>query len=129
MEKKIQQIIPIFKKYPSIKLAYLFGSQASGEAGSLSDYDFAVYLKEDDKQKMYGIKFKLMDEISRMLKVREVDVVILNNTESPELKYEIIKDGRLIYEEEPYRVLIEPKILREFFDFQIMLRKYNLTKT
>ena len=42
------QLQTIFKKFKDIKLAYLFGSQAKGNAGKLSDYDFAVYLDEQE---------------------------------------------------------------------------------
>ena len=58
-----------------------------------------------------------------------MDSVILNYTDAPELKYSIIKSGKVIYEIEPYKLLIEPKILNEYFDFRFLLRKYQLTKT
>lgn len=77
---------------------------------------------------MFDIKFDLFDRLSRLLKTDKADIVILNLAESPELKYNIIKDGKVIYEEEPFRVLLEPKILNEYFDFHYMLTKYNLTQ-
>lgn len=114
--------------YPKVKLAYFFGSKAKEDSGPLSDYDFAVFLDEKNKGKMFEIKFALADKISRLLKTNKVDVVILNITESPEIKYNIIQEGKLIYEKTPFRVLIEPKILNEYFDFHILLSKYGLTK-
>ena len=123
--KKLQ---PIFRFYPQIKLVYFFGSRAQKKEGPLSDYDFAFYLEEKDKKKISEIQFELIDKISRVLKTNKVDVIVLNLVESPELKYNIIKEGKLIYEKTPFKVLIEPKILQEFFDFQIMLKKYNLTR-
>lgn len=122
------KIIDIFSSYPEVKLAYFFGSRAKGKEGPLSDYDFAVYLDEKDKKKMFDIKFKLYGELSLFLKTDKVDVVILNITESPELKYSIIRDGKLILVREPFKVLIEPKILNEYFDFHLMLSRYNLTR-
>ena len=124
--KKLQ---PIFRSYPQIKLVYFFGSRAQEKEGPLSDYDFAFYLDEKDKKKISEIQFELMDKISRVLKTNKIDVVMLNLVESPELKYNIIKEGKLIYEKSPFKVLIEPKILQEFFDFKIMLKKYNLTQS
>jgi len=44
------------------------------------------------------------------------------------MKYSIIKSGSIIYEVEPYRMLIEPRILNEYFDFRFLLRKHGLTK-
>jgi hypothetical protein len=76
---------------------------------------------------MFDLKFELMDKISRVLGSDKVDIVILNLVESPEMKYNIVKEGKLIYEEEPYKVLIEPKILTEYFDFHSMLLRHNLT--
>ena len=102
---------------------------AEGNGGPRSDWDFAFYLEEKDKKKIFNIKFQLMDEIGRALKTDKIDVIILNIVENLELKYEVIKNGQLIYEKEPYKVLIEPRILQEYFDYQIMMRKYNLTKS
>ncbi|MBI2591342.1 MAG: nucleotidyltransferase domain-containing protein [Candidatus Brennerbacteria bacterium] len=128
--KRIKLIFDIFSK---IKLVYFFGSSANETAGPISDYDFAVYFDlrpdlEKDREKMFEIKFNLMDQLSRVLNTDKIDVVILNLTESPEFKYEIIKNGKLIYEKEPFQVLVEPKILNEYFDFHYFLKKYNLTK-
>lgn len=128
MNIKEKQLKKIFRAHPKIKLAYFFGSRARGKAGPLSDYDFAVYADEKNLKKLYKLKFSLMAEIGRLLKTDKIDVVILNIADSPELKFNIIKDGRLIYEQEPYRVLVEPKILNEYFDFYMMLKRYNLTE-
>lgn len=118
----------IFQAFNAIKLVYLFGSQVNGHAGPLSDYDFAVYLDEKNLQKRGQIKLELIHEFSKTLRTNRIDVVILNDNIAPELKYNIIKEGHLIYEEEPYRVLVEPQILNEYFDFHHSLKKYGLTK-
>ena len=127
-QEDLKKLIRIFKKYPQIKLVYFFGSKAEGNSGPMSDYDFAFYLDERDSKKVFDLKFKLNDEISRVLKTDKIDLVMLDITRSSELKYDVIKNGKLIFEREPYKVLVEPKILNEYFDFMIMLRKYNLTK-
>lgn len=127
-KKQLNSLKAIFKAYPKIKLVYLFGSRAHGEEGPLSDYDFALYLDEKDKKKNLHIKFALMDKLCRLLKTDEIDIVLLNRAEGPELKYDIIANGRLIYEKEPYRVIVEPRILNEYFDFRHLLLKYQLTK-
>lgn len=129
MDKRIQKnLITFFKSKPQIKLAYLFGSQAKGDVGALSDYDFAFYLAEKDPKEIFEIRLQLLSRLSRLLNTDNLDVVILNEVESPELKYEIIQEGKLIYEQEPYRVLLEPQILNEYFDFHILLSRYHLTK-
>lgn len=114
--------------FAQIKLFYIFGSRARREAGVLSDFDFAIYLDENDKIKMRDIQFELSAKIAQILKTDRVDIVVLNLTNNPSLKYNIVKDGQLILEKEPYKIIIEPRILNEYFDFQMELKKFNLTK-
>jgi predicted nucleotidyltransferase len=125
MERKIKEI---FAYHPEVKLAYFFGSRVSGEAGPMSDFDFAVYLDERDVKKIFEIKITLMNEIGLLLKTDKVDMVVLDTAENLELKFFIIKDGRLIFEREPYRLLVEPRIMNEYFDFHSLLLRHSLTK-
>ncbi len=126
--KELQNLKDLFQNYTEIKLVYFFGSKAAGNEGPLSDFDLAFYLDERDRKKMFDLKLILMDKVSRLLKTDKIDVVILNLLEGPELKYQIIKEGKLIFEKEPFKILIEPRILNEYFDFYKMLLKYDLTK-
>lgn len=123
----LKQISSLFKKHTAVKLAYFFGSRAKGEGGVLSDFDFAVYLDGKSAKEMQKIKLRLYTELSRVLKTDKIDIVILNLSKNSELKYNIITDGKLIFEREPFRVLVEPKILNEYFDFHYLLQKYGLT--
>lgn len=125
----MKNLFGIFQLYPQVKLVYFFGSKARGEDGPLSDYDFAIYLDEKDKKKRFYIRLSLMDKLSHKLGTDAVDVLILNDTKSPELKYDIVKEGRVLYEKEPYKIVLEPRILNEYFDFMYGIRKYGLTKT
>ena len=125
---EIDNLKKLFQSKSQIKLVYLFGSQVSQKTGPLSDYDFAFYIDEKDKKKLFDLKLNLISKLSQLLKSNKIDVVILNMVESPELKYNIIKDGKLIFEREPYRILIEPQILNSYFDFHNLLLRYNLTK-
>jgi predicted nucleotidyltransferase len=128
MNEEIRKLLGIFEKYPEIKLVYLFGSQAKGKTGPMSDYDFAIYLDTMDKKKIFNIKVELLKQLSQSLKTDKVDVMTLNTIKSPELKFNVINEGKLIFEQEPFKILIEPKILNEYFDFRTMLLKYNLTR-
>ena len=124
----VEGLKQVFEACKEVKLAYLFGSRAQGTAGPLSDHDFAVYLDERDPKRAVEIRLELLDELQRRLKTDKVEVVALNLAESPELKYNIIVTGTLLYEEEPYKVLVEPRILNEYFDFHEMLKRHDLTK-
>jgi len=127
-KQKIKKINKIFEDFPKVKLVYFFGSRAEDNAGPLSDYDFAIYLDEKDKKKMFEIKIRVQNKIVNILKTDKVDVVILNTTKSPDLKYDVIKNGQLIFEKEPFKLTVEPRILNEYFDFNLMLLKHGLTK-
>lgn len=124
----MKNVLRIFKLYRQVKLVYFFGSKAKGKDSPLSDYDFAAYLDEKDKKKRFDIRLSLMAKLSHALGIDAVDVVVLNDTASPELRYNIVREGKVIYEEEPYRVILEPRIFNEYFDFMYGLRKYGLTK-
>ena len=125
----ISALKKIFSSFPEVGLAYFFGSRASSTHGPLSDYDFAIYLDENDNLKKAEIKLSILTEINKILKTDQVDLVVLNDAESPELKYKIIKEGKIIYEKESYKVIVEPKIMNQYFDFMYGLGKYNLTKS
>jgi len=128
MENELRQKIrQVFSSYPTVKLGYIFGSQAAGDIGPLSDYDFAVYTDNRNKKENFDLKLEIMGKLCQLLKTDRVDVVILNEAKNTELKYQIIKDGQLIYSQEPYKVLVEPKILNEYFDYHQMLVRHNLT--
>jgi len=116
------------REMPQIVLAYIFGSTATNTRGQMSDYDFAVYLDESDKKKRYDIKFSLMGKLSQTLKTNKVDVAVINDTDNVYLKHAIISEGKLLFEKEPYKVIVEPKIMNEYFDFRILIDKYQKIK-
>ncbi len=128
--KKAQEekIIKLFQSIPEIKLGYLFGSQAQKKAQPNSDYDFAIYLEETDSNKRFHLRLKVADEIAEILETDNIDLLILNDLEFFELKYEIIHDGKLIYEVGGYKLEIEPRIMNEYFDFRDSLIRNGLTK-
>ena len=124
-----QRLRDCFESYPRVGLAYIFGSRANnGKVGPLSDYDFACYFDEADELKRSHLKLDLMGDLMNLLNTDVVDVVALNDEVSTELKYDVIYDGELIYEREPFKVLVDPRILNEYFDFRQSLRFYDLTK-
>lgn len=77
---------------------------------------------------MFETKIDIQNKITKELKTDKVDVVILNLTQSPDLKYNAIKNGQLIFEKEPFKLIVEPKIFNEYFDFNSMLLRNGLTK-
>ena len=124
----IKKATSIFQGHADVKLAYLFGSVATGNTGPLSDYDFAVYLDTRNAARISQIKAALFNELSQALTTDHLDIVILDAAESPELKYAIIKDGVLLLARGDFKVMVEPRILNEYFDFMHLLRRHHLTR-
>ena len=121
-------LMPLFEAEPAVAFVYLFGSQATGKAGPMSDYDFAVFFDEEDTKKRHEILFRLGGAINKALGSDAIDIHCLNDLYAPELKFNIIHDGVLLFERGGLRLIIEPRILNEYFDFTYLLRKYGLTK-
>ena len=126
-EEQLKKLNKIFEEYPELKIVYLFGSRVSGKTGPLSDYDFALYIGQD-KLEAYHTSVDIAGKISKVLETDNIDTIVLNHTDAPEMKYSIIKNGRIIYEVDSFRVLIEPGIMNEYFDFRFLLRKHGLTR-
>lgn len=129
MDSQIVKAQKLFNDEPSVQLAYFFGSRARGDFGKNSDYDFAVYLSKTNNLSLFDTKLKLLGKLMQRLETDNVDLVLLNTSDKPELNYQIILDGKIIKETEPTKLLVEPKILNSYFDFVSNLRKYNLTKS
>ncbi len=94
----------------------------------MSDFDFAFFVDDFEKKAAFDLRLKLMVEIGIVLKTGSIDIVCLNLIESPELKYLIIRDGKLILEKEPYKIILEPRIMSEYFDFYDLLKRHNLAR-
>lgn len=97
--------------------ARLFGSQARGEAGPLSDIDIAVWL---DPRLPPGARFDLRMELigaaTAALRTNEVDVVPLNDA-PPLLRHRAIRDGRLLLERDArQRIGLDTDAILEYLD-------------
>ena len=127
--KKLEKIKELIEEeYPELGLVYLFGSKARNDDGDLSDYDFAIYCKNGlNKKELVEKKIDIFSELSKILQTDEIDISVLNLIQSPEFKYNVITEGELIYQKEPYKIDFETEVLNRYFDFLNYLRKHNLT--
>lgn len=81
---------------PEILDAYLFGSQARGDAGALSDIDVAVFIDEDlIGPGPYGYDAELITDLMTELGTNDIDVVLLNRA-PPLLYHRVLRDGKLL---------------------------------
>jgi len=85
--------------HEGIIAAYVFGSQATGEAGPHSDVDVAVLLDEDRQQDFDSLQF--MVDLEKALN-RSVDLVVLNRAGEP-IKHQVRRDGRIVFDRDPKR--------------------------
>lgn len=128
LEQKVQKLTDIFSSYHEVQVAYLFGSQARGGAGPMSDYDFAVQFDPACKPDFFKLKLDIMGDLSDVLKTDAVDLVVLNTLDKPELAFGIIHDGKILFERGAGRVAIEPRIMSDYFDFRTALLRFGLTR-
>lgn len=87
--KKIEKLKQYFEKRTDVEMAFLFGSQAENRTNSHSDWDVAVYLKPEfgfveweEFGRDYFEEDKIWKDIADILKIDDVDLVILNRAPS-----------------------------------------------
>ena len=80
--------------FPEVRLAVLFGSTARGKAGPRSDVDLGILLEPYSP----ALHSKVEAELGRAAR-KEVDVVLLDEA-PPLLRFEITREGVLLFERE-----------------------------
>lgn len=109
-----------------ISFAYLFGSRAYGRVNKESDFDFAAYTHESSKEKRFQLRLKLIEELSEIFYPTHVDVVMLNDTHSSMLRYEIITNGELVYQRDTEtHATYALHAMKEYEAFAPFLEAYN----
>ena len=115
-----EKVSELFRGHPAVRLAYLFGSQVTGDTGPMSDYDVAVLIEDSADGPV--LQAMLMDDLSRCLETAAVDVVLLNGA-SVELAYAAIAQGVLLFERDvATRVEYEADVMSRYCDYLPVLR-------
>jgi len=117
-----EKLSPLFTK-SGVILAYLFGSQAKGEIGPMSDIDIAVLWNKEEKEKLKK-SLLLQSRIKERLRTEYIEVGSLND-QALSFCYNVIKDGICIFGKEKDRVEYETSILNEYLDFSYLAEEYN----
>jgi len=101
-----------------IALVYLFGSQATGQAGAQSDYDLAMLF---DCKVTPDDRYLLAHQLTELL---DADVDLVDLARVPvELVYNVIATGQILYEKDRRtRVAFEARALGLYFDQLPILR-------
>jgi hypothetical protein len=120
-----KQLTEILEKR-RVLLAYLFGSQATGQTGPLSDIDIAVYFDETlGNDERFDLRLVVLGELTDLFKTDEIDLVVLNDA-PPLLAHRIIKDGTLLFcGNDKLRVEHEVKVIMKYLDWKPYLDKYT----
>jgi len=121
----VEKMVKILKGYEDVIFAYLFGSHARGEASEMSDIDVAVYLNPSLSPDAMWNTFL---DIASRLSFRQVEVdVVLLNTASYRLSYEVLKGRLLLSRDERMRKEFIYRTLRSYLDRRYYdLRRANL---
>jgi predicted nucleotidyltransferase len=87
-EYDIKTLKDYFAKHRDVAFAFLFGSQASGKASSLSDIDIAVYLYPENRHPVeyeeeiyYDVEDQIWVDIENLIK-KDIEMVVLNRVPS-----------------------------------------------
>ena len=102
---------------PAVAAAYVFGSQARGNPGPLSDVDVAVWASPGtDARSRFALRLELAKAATSALDGETVDLVVLDDA-SPLLRHRARRDGELLVDRDPRtRVRDEARALVEFLD-------------
>lgn len=111
--KNLSIIVELLANERAVDFAYLFGSQATGKSGPLSDLDIAVYL--DRRTDRWKYRLTLMEKLSKLLKRDDVDVVILNDA-PPLLANEVTRCGTVLKDDRAKRIPFEAGIMKAYLD-------------
>ncbi|NLX61867.1 MAG: nucleotidyltransferase domain-containing protein [Tissierellia bacterium] len=119
VKANLSKHIDRFAKDYNIKLIYIFGSYAKGTNIENSDLDIAVYI---NGRADGFLKLDLLDELVAILDREDIDLVILNNVD-PELQFQVIKYGKIIYMEDILtKVLFESRVMSIYMDMEYFRR-------
>ncbi len=100
-----------------VAAAYLFGSQAAGGAGPLSDVDVAVWASPGlEAEQRFRLRLALIGAASSALATDEVDLIVLDDAPAL-LRHAAWREGRLLIDRDPRaRVRGETWALVEYLD-------------
>ncbi len=119
------QLAAIFKAR-RVVFAYLFGSQAKGDAGPLSDIDIAVCFDEAIPcDEHFDLRLEVLGELTDLFQTDDIDLVVLNEA-PPLLAHRILRDGRLLFSaDRRARLRFETRAVLKYLDWKPYLDKYT----
>lgn len=95
MENLEEKLIGYVTKREEILVAYLFGSQATGQPHHESDVDVALLFRFDNIPATDQL-LQMQDDLTSLLK-KESDIVVLNDA-SPIIRMQVLRKGKKLFE-------------------------------
>ena len=95
-DKTLDTMNVIFRKYPGIRQAVLYGSRAKGNYRNGSDIDLSLKAAEDFN---FTSLLRIGNDFDDSDMPYFVDVSIYDNLSNPNLKAHIDRVGKIIYEQ------------------------------
>lgn len=129
-----QKIVQYFLQKPNIAALYLFGSSAKRNNKHSRDIDIAVMFDPYDPNRE-GMEFLLYSADMQGIVNKNVDLVCYNQSD-PVLRYEILKNGCLIFEGNRearidliVKTMVDMEECQFFLDQGILLVREHLKKS
>ncbi|MEB2343518.1 MAG: nucleotidyltransferase domain-containing protein [Deltaproteobacteria bacterium] len=109
---------------PEVLSAWLFGSEARGEAGEHSDVDVAVLYATPPASRLAAGPLDLEGALERALG-RPVQLTVLNRAPA-DLVHRVLRDGRLLLDRDrAARIRFEVERRNEYFDLAPLRARYR----
>jgi len=121
MDEVVERLRAFASEHPEVVAVYVFGSEASGSAGALSDIDIALLLDEDalarlsDEQPL-GATAHYTATLQAVLRRPDADVALLHQA-SPLLAHRVIDQGELVFcRDDRARAAFHARALMRYLD-------------
>jgi predicted nucleotidyltransferase len=101
-----------------VRLCVLFGSRATGKAAAGSDWDLALWAPAIAPRQRLRWHRELEEVVGG-----EVHLVLVGPDTSPVLGFEVVRDGRVLFEDETERWLRERERLWKLYDDSLPFRR------
>jgi len=125
-EEKHKQIKQFFKKEP-VEVVYLFGSQAKGRIGPMSDFDFGILFDSTlTADRRFKKRLQYIGYFSKLFQTDALDVVDL--FEAPVfLKYEVVKHKKLLYVKSEATIMqFEKQAIDDYLDRLYYIKRHTV---
>ncbi|GAB4550337.1 MAG: hypothetical protein Kow0063_44940 [Anaerolineae bacterium] len=116
---RLQRVFPRLVEHQPVRLAYLYGSVATGRTMPFSDVDIALLVDDDlSPAERLNLILRLQLDLADQAGISKADVRIINDAPLV-FRGRVVTDGLLVYaRDEQERVEFETTTRMRYFDYQ-----------